>query len=407
MKKIISVILCAVMLLCMVPAAAFAENKDFTPTDVFTSSNQLESNNTYNIVSGLAMEVPAGFTLYVPANATLNVKSGASLEIKGNVVVLMDGQLNVEEGAVLTVSGALNIEAGGNFEVSGTVKGASKVTADKAANAKVNVVFPALSEYMLDGKVEVSYLSNPEAYADITQADGFKTVPDGGDSFAVDFNDYLYVKAHIIEAANDSGSPDAGRDKYDDALLKVTLNDIGIPYASGVYYTQIGTASTIGYSYWKNEDDFLTTKLISFPTGEGYEVIGRDGETAGDSGLKVKYGQPFSFRVEIDEAYDMSDVKVYVYNGYGWLKINPNQAADEELPGIPEDIKLLSGIPAAQPDADGYYTIKRVTGDITISVVGVVKNETINLIGNILDTIRNIFNLLKEFFESIFSGFKK
>lgn len=400
MKKLISVILCAAMLLCMVPAAAFAV--DYNASGSFSGSNDLASGTTYNVYAN--MRVPETVGLYVPTGTTLNVKEGGNLIIDGNLIVLKGGTLNVESGATLTVNGSLKIEADGKFSAEGTVKGATKVTVEEGANAKVNVVFPALSDYMLDGKVEVSYLSNPEAYADITQADGFQTVPDDGGSVTVDFNDYLYVKAHIIEAANGSGSPDAGRDKYDDAQLKVTLNDIGISYASGVYYTQIGTASTIGYSYWKNEDDFLTTKLISFPTGEGYEVIGRDGETAGDSGLKVKYGQPFSFRVEIDEAYDMSDVKVYVYNGYGWLKINPNQAADEEIPG---SIDLISGVPAAQPDADGYYTIKRVTGDITISVVGVVKNETINLIGNILDTIRNIFNLLKEFFESIFAGFKK
>ena len=55
----------------------------------------------------------------------------------------------------------------------------------------------------------------------------------------------------------------------------------------------------------------------------------------------------------------------------------------------------------AEPDANGYFNVSQVTGDLTISVQGVMKNSTINLIGNLLETFRNIFNMLKEFIESL------
>ena len=118
-----------------------------------------------------------------------------------------------------------------------------------------------------------------------------------------------------------------------------------------------------------------------------------------DGTIVVKYGEPFSFYVDLDEAYDMSNYEVYIYNGYGWLNLGEENQETGDL-----EIGKLR----AEPDANGYFNVSQVTGDLTISVQGVMKNATINLIGNLLETFRNIFNMLKEFIESLkdlFSGF--
>lgn len=403
MKKALSLILCAVMMLgCFSIAVSAAD--PYTITSNFTSSNQLESGtadipNVYTIPSGVSVAVPSDLTLYIPANAELVVSEGATLTVYGTVSVLKKGELTVR----------------------GTLENSSKVICEDGTNdavagkATVLVNFAKLADYGLVGRetpITVSYFTSLDPYAEAAVNSGslaativnLTGIEDDEYTAVVNLNETLFIKVAI-------GEPEPPKDKYDDGAITVFANGIGVAYGNGWHRVKAATSMKITYTAWRNghDADFYTTKLISLPTGEGYEVIGRDGETADDGAIRVKYGQPFSFRVEIDEAYDMSDYKVYVYNGYGWLKINPNQSdVSEEVEG---DGSLLGGflpidgVPAAVPDADGFYTINNVNGDITIYVVGVVKNATINMIGNIIETIRNIFNLIKEFFESIFSSF--
>ena len=405
MKKVLSIILCAVMLFSCMSFAAIAADP-YTITSNFYESNQLESGtadapNVYTIPSGAIVNVPSDITLYIPANAELVVEEGATLRVFGTVSVLKKGEL--------TVRGAL--------ENSSKVLCEGNMDDALAGKATVRLNFANLKDFGLVGRetpVTVSYFTSTDDKAEAKVNDGslaanvinISTIEEDNYNTFVNLNETLFIKVAI-------GEPEPPKDKYDDGAITVFANGIGIAYASGWHRVKATTSMDITYTTWRNghDSDFYTTKLISFPTGEGYEVIGRDGETADDGAVKVKYGDSFSFRVEIDEAYDMSDYKVYVYNGYGWLKINPNQSAagEEVIEGEGSsplgDFLPIDGVPAAVPDADGFYTIKNVNGDITIYVVGVVKNATINLIGNILETIRNIFNMIKEFFEGLFGAF--
>ena len=378
MKKVISVILAAVMLACCLPFAVFAEDPDgsFTTSGTFASSHQLESGKTYRICSGATMTVPSTLSLYIPEGTRLEIEQGGTLDVLGSVYVAKSGSLY----AYGTINHSSNISLNTDPLNEG----------EFPPNVQVQFRFPALNAdgINLNEKIDVRF-----AYGsgdNVTVRD----VPVEGGSYFVPLNSEVKIYAQIRE-------PDANRDKFDDSLLKLKFNNVGLTYTTGpkagdgYFETTASTGGDVSYTKWTNDSDFLTVKKIVLPAGEGYECVPRDPDKVRrteDGTIIVKYGEPFSFKVELDEGYDMSHYEVSIYNGYGWLNL---VSTGEEI-----DTLSLENI-AAQPDDYGYYNIPEVTGDITVSVTGVMKNSTINLIGNLLETFRNIFNMLKEFFESI------
>lgn len=376
MKKILSVILCAAMLLCLVPAAAFAEDSthDFSAEDSTLDNAMYFTANAatqFNIPAGVTVTIPSGKTVYLPEEKSLCVQK--------------DGKL--------VVNGSLYVQ--GRLEVVGTLSGASKVTVIEGvgdATVQITLNNPADYNWGPDGEkanIRVSYFTSKldNLYGDAIAEKDWHEIDFSAGAFSksFDLNDYLYIKAEIKE-------DNPVKDKYDDARLKVYFNEVEVPYTQGVHRTAVQTGSVVSYSYFTKDSDYYTMKKISLPTGEGYEVIGRDCEANAEGAVELKYGQPFSFRVEIDEAYDMSSYEVYIYNGYGWTNLDLSVMLNEMEP--------------AKADEYGYYNIPSVEGDYTVQVIGVTKNETITLIGNILETLRNVFNMIKEFFESIFDLFK-
>ncbi len=368
MKKTLAVILSAVMLLCCLPFAVnAAETITYEANRYFSASNELVSGNTYVVASGVTVTVPAELTLYVPTGAILRVDEGGKLNVLGNIIVMDGGSLRVE----------------------GFLYGASNVTVNGQGTALAELRFPALSETPgligKDGKakIQVSYASseNGDIYEDQQGTLVFNSVGNSGASVMAPINQYIYIKADIIE-------PDLTYDKYDDALMNVYFNGVGIPYTQGSHHTLLTTSGDISYSKWVNDSDFLNTFNIYLPTGEGYTVYGREGEQSADGEtVKLKYGQSFSFKVEIDPEYDMSAYEVYVYNGYGWTDLDTST--------------LLKDIAPAQTDEYGYYHIDEIKGEHTIYVVGVVKNETLLMVGDILDMVRNVFEMISAFFMEI------
>ncbi len=374
MKKTLAVILSAVMLLCCVPFAVnAAETITYSANSSFTGSNELVSGNTYIIDAGVTMTVPSNLTLYVPTGAILRVEEGAKLNVLGQIVVLDGGSLMVE----------------------GFLYGASNVTVNGSGTALCELRFPALDVTSgligADGKakIQVSYgsSSNGNIYEDQQGTVVFNGVSTAGASVMAPLNQYIYIKADIVE-------PDPTFDKFDDALMNVYFNGVGVPFTQGSHHTLLTTSGDVTYSKWVNDNMFLNTFSIYLPTGEGYTVYGREGEQSADGEtVKLKYGQSFSFKVEIDPEFDMSSYEVYIYNGYGWTDLDTST--------------LLKDLAPAKADEYGYYHIDEVKGEHTIYVVGVIKNETILMVGDILDMIRNMFEMIAEFFRQIaeFFGF--
>lgn len=383
MKKTISIALSVIMILCMVPFAAFAsDNHQFVTDGVFEKSDQLVSGDTYSIEAGATMTVPSDLTLYIPTGTTLLVKEGGKLVVLGNIITIEGGTLRVE----------------------GSIANAKKVG---GAGDNIAVIrFPSLADECLNGKVEVSYAISEHggAYEDMDKENPLTYTPvnPGGAEIEAKLNQYLFIKANIIE---DEINEKTGKhyNKYDNSLMNVYLNGVGIPFKPagfdddnqdlGAHSMLVGTAGNITYSNWINDEAFYSTFKIYLPTGPGYTVYGREGEqSATGQTVRLKFGQPFSFKVEIDPEYDMSSYEVYIYNGYGFTNL------DTET--------LLQDIEPAKPDEYGYYHMDAVKGDTTIYVVGVVENETILLIGDIFDMIRNFFEMIMEFFKGLIDLFQ-
>ncbi len=371
MKKTLAVILSLVMLLCCVPFAANAADSptssliEWNENHTIKSTNELQSNVNYTVKKGYTLTIASDVTVIVPLSCTLIVEEGAALRVYGKMVV--QGQLRVEG----------LIERGG----------AEKISVDDTGSTMIAVRFPALADEGLTGRIEVSYgvSTTGDPYADLQEGFALKSVSDAGETVYVSLNEYVYVKAAIKE-------PDPAYDKFDDSLMKVYVNNIPQTYGQGVHSFKVVSAADISYSPWTADNDFLSTFNIYLPTGEGYTVYGREGEqSALGETVKLKYGQTFSFKVEIDPEYDMSAYEVYIYNGYGWTNLDPSQD--------------LADIEPAKPDEYGYYTINQVKGEHTVYVVGVVANETLLMVGNILDMVKNVFEMIASFFAEILAFF--
>lgn len=381
MKKTLAVILSLIMLVCCIPFSANAAEEGSTieiPEEMaegttweITKSNQLLSEKYYTVKSGAVLYIKAGVTAYVPSETRLTIEPGAILCCFGNLVVLDEAQV-LAQGTVLFPS---NIIA--NTEDHGV--------------ALAEIRFPDLDDdtVKLKGKLEVSYGYSEEMnsnYADLSPNFVWHKVPEVGQTVTVPLNSTLFVKAHIID-------PEDGTDKYDDSLMDVYYNSNAMTCEQGVHYLACTTAADISYTQWISDNYFLNTFKIYLPSGEGYTVYGRDGEqTAEGETVKLKYGQPFSFRVEIDPEYDMSVYQVYVYNAYGYTALDPSK----------ED---LSGFGPAVSDTYGYYTIDSITSDHTIKVEGVMANSTIIMVGDILGMVKTIFEMITGFFAEIAAFF--
>ena len=371
MKKTLAVILSLVMLLCCVSFTASAADApssslvEWNENHTIKATNELQSNVNYTVKKGYTLTIASDVTVIVPLSCTLIIEEGAVLRVYGKMVV--QGQLRVEG----------LIERGG----------AEKISVDDTGSTMVAVRFPALADEGLSGKIEVSYgvSTTGDPYADLQEGFALKSINDAGETIYVSLNEYVFVRAHIKE-------PDAAYDKFDDSLMKVYVNNMPQAYGQGVYSYKVVSAAEVSYSPWTSDNDFLSTFNIYLPTGEGYTVYGREGEqSALGETVKLKYGQTFSFKVEIDPEYDMSSYEVYIYNGYGWTNLDPSQD--------------LADIEPAKPDEYGYYTIDAVKGEHTVYVVGVVANETLLMVGNILDMVKNIFEMIGAFFAEILAFF--
>ena len=379
MKKVLSVVLAALLVACCIPFSVFAASGQetllpgaFNETDPSAAGYKLlESNVEYIIPSGTTVTVPSTRLLYVPNNSRITVQEGGKLNVLGNIVVLNSGSIYAD----------------------GLIEHSSHILLDgDGAAAMVQFRFPDLNDnsVRLADKITLSYY-----YDGVNATNQPEAVPVTGLSRYFPMNTEIQIIAKIIE-------PDNVHDKYDDSLLKVSLNGIGLSYVTGqkqgegYFTTTATTGGDITFAKWTNDSDFLTTKKIILPSGEGYECVPRYPDRVqrtADGTIVVKYGDPFSFKVELDEAYDMSSIEVYIYNGYGWLDLQSNEERTD-----------LVGFNAV-PDDYGYYNIPSVNGDITVSVRGVMKNSTISLIGNLMETFKNIFNMLKEFIDGLMNLF--
>lgn len=371
MKKVISILLCALLLIGSFAFSVSAEetrntvaygNADGSKAEIQYSADwgDFTNNTDYVIRSGCTFVIPSGLHLAVPVTSTLTVEEGAALYINGSLNVM--GEAHIYGKLDATESGLTGQQ-----------------------NVLCYVSFPDLTGSLLAEKIQVKcYKSNEsEDYGDINVSfDNYLSVYSNGtvqsynsNLLPVPYNTFLYIRVFINEAQ--------GEDRYDDKLVVVKCNGVAIPFAQNGCPIQVTTGSEITFGNWVNDSAYYNTYIVELPEGEGYTVYGRNGEIGK---VTLKYGQSFSFRVELEEEFNKSDYAVYVYNGLGFTNLDKDD--------------LLEGIEPAVADAEGYYTIDSVTGNYSISVQGVVSNQ-------MLDIFSQVFNVLKQVWETVMQIFNE
>ncbi len=369
MKKFASILLCVLLLLSSLTLTAFADNVIYGDTDdelayQIPDTELWESGKSYIIKSGCTFVVPSGRTLNVP----------------------LDSSLTVEEGAHFVVNGQLNVS--GEMFVYGKLTG-TDITG--SGIIKCAVRFPALADpnNNLKDKIEVRYYASgsDDYYSDVNvpvegtnkEGKGYTVVPADGAEVMVAYNTYIYVRVVVKEAV--------GEDRYDDKLYPVFHNNSRVSFAQNACPILVTTAGDISYGSWKTDNSYYNSYKITLPEGEGYTVYGRNGEYGE---ITLKYGQSFSFRVELEEEYNKSAYVVYVYNGSGWTNLEKDD--------------LLEGIEPAVPDSEGYYTINSITGEYSIFVEGIMSNEVMGIFAQIFNIFQQIWKAIMDIFESFGMG---
>lgn len=363
MKKFISILLCALLLAGSFAFSASAETVIYGDSDdelayQLPADVVWESGNDYVVKAGSTFVVPSGRTLNVPLNSTLTVENGATF--------VVNGQLNV--AGEMFVYGKLQ---GTNITGSGTIK--CEIRFQDIADPNIN----------LDEKISVRYFISDtnDYYGDVNvDLETYQSVPSDGASVMVDYNKFIYIRVIIAEVA--------GEDRYDDKLYPVFHNSTRVAFAQNACPVLVTTSGDVTYGSWKTDSTYYNSYTIILPEGEGYTVYGRHGEFGE---VTLKYGQSFSFRVELEEDYNKSAYQVYVYNGSGWTNLEKDD--------------ILAGIEPAVPDAEGYYTINSITGDYSIFVEGVLANELLDIFSQVFTIFKQIWEAIVAIFENFMSLF--
>ncbi|MBQ7688275.1 MAG: hypothetical protein IJT27_03545 [Clostridia bacterium] len=362
MKKTLSVILAVLMLIACMPFVLADDVTYFTDeSGVFSGTDVLVSGATYEIVSGAKMTVPAGVTLNIPLNCTLRVAEGATLQVDGEITVSKSG------------------DYAGRLEVYGHIINGWNVNGQ--GDRIAYVTFPGLASAGYSPDTLWVYQATGGGRSDyLTDGFSYSKVPVDGAVIPCPLNGYLFIKTDIVK---DGDYIDA---QWDDAKMNVTVTNHGKMSVGdeGIKYVQIVDAGTVGYSRWTSDDDFLKEYSVTLTDGKGYTLYDEDGNTGT---VNAKFGKTFIFRVEFDSDYSYSSTtaEVILYNGAGVVTY------DSQAGGI-----------ALHPDDFGWYRIERVTGDYTVYVSALPMNDdTVIKVGGIFQTIKNIFNMILEFFRQL------
>lgn len=373
MKKILAIVISVIMIAGIFPAAALAETVTYAQSAKYQTSNDIVSGNVYVIPSGTTMTVPSDITLYIPDGATLRVAEGGFLSVLGTIVV----------------------KSGGCLIVDGSVHHGTNITADEenaVAVAAVNIapIADSLAESITfdDAPYSVNVYATYQGYEKsggkvLSKNFDSADVTAGGDIY-VQLNTTLSVAFRINEPFNVEENKEETR--YDESYMKVYVDSAAIDYIQGCNTFTVRDTHEVTFSKAQNDNDFYADCRIMLPTGTDYTVVGRNGEIGDDGVVYVKYGTYFSFRVDLLDTSDRSDIEVFCYDGYGAFDLK-----------VPTE-GYLADVPALEPDSQGYYTIY-IDGEKTILVEGSLDNDTTDTVSGVTDIIRNILDMITSFFK--------
>ena len=516
MKKILSVLLAAVMVFGLIPAAVLAAGEPVV-IDAAKAAEYAELSSV-TLSGSRDYVIPEGVTVTVAAGKKWTIPSGSSLTVEGTFDVLgrldVNGAFSHEENGAITYGDAAVVSFGGgrehvlaagddvvigetaswtvaegsslfvygHLEIKGTLTANGYVTAidsgdvlarcwkdgDTFKHATVlkseNVcgnetqenkryfVEVHMPELPLDGGFsdvdhllsvkyltsrtgsEYDYLSSDLYYERVMNEQAVNQTPkwyfadvySSGDydpstgMLKMPMNQYLFLKFDFTV----NGRP---AKKYDGDRMAILFDRVPTESVQGVCSRRITSPGVIeyipavlagvsgaNYQVWK-DSYFLRQERIYIPAGNGYSAFGVNGEvSAADQTVWLDYGEEFTFRVNIDSDYSDSACNVYLVQGYKWNERNHEDTLEALVDEvyIDDDGNPQHYVWKFEPyqdganqkvyvDSYGIYHIASVDDEYTIMVTGVVSNETLSVVGNVMDTIRNLINSLRQLFEKI------
>ena len=467
MKKILSILLAVMMLLSMASFTVFAAETPAFQRN-FDGNGEMSIAGEYEVKANTSALIAEGQTLYLDPGAVLNVYGelivdGMIVSRGGDLIVKYD-TANKKPGVLLhsenvyNSSPVLTTEEWYSMNPEGT----------HSAHCFAEIFFPSRTDPVYSGLVtndehifspRYMWSATGSSYEDVYEkGDGdpahpavnkfntetpseptivrnvYSSINGSAAVIAVPLNQYLFAQSYITDATG------AKSKKYDSTVISMYLENVAMDHYGAMNRAKITTAGAVSYKMrkvinttgavridyvkWDNDDDFLSTFRIYLPTGTGYSVFGRlDDSSAGvisadGQTVRLKYGRPFEFRLQIDEKYSQSDYHVYLIKTYAWNDDVYTDASFAEMAAAQKDLEPemrfvwdfddlpSDGVPGLSVDAHGYYHIDSVTDEYTVFVTGVAENETIEFAGGLMETLRNIFDAFKRFFEMILNFFK-
>ena len=372
MKKVLSLALALILAFSVVPAAFAADINSETISD----TRDLADGDTF---SGDVTIAGTG-KVTIPADATVTINPGSTLIVNGNLGV--NGELIISAGATLVANTIIG--NAGTISNRGTITNKGNIYSGETGILRTWVSIPATSASdslhpyhvrvaSVDATNDDEYFADTDAaYADSVTNQGFGGYVNDGNSlyFTLDFDDVA----------------------VDPDKFVVNVNGIRLYRDRGAYkLTPDNVALTISYGDYVRKN-LLKQIKITLPYGEGYRVVayGTTLEEATEENIEyvyVDYGTSLSFRVDIFEGWQDSDVVVTIGG---------------------QDPTMVTGGDIAGPDEYGYYTISNITdakaaeGAYDIYVVGVVADETQAMIMRIMNTIRTIIETIMDIFSTFF-----
>lgn len=433
MKKVLSLFLAVIFAVGILPVAALAADGDYVEitaaTYADTSSVALGGNQNYKIVSGETVVIEEDQTWTVSEGCSLFVYG--KLEIKGKLIV---------NGYVSGVGNEGEVTAkcwydGGVYKNCTIING--KNICGNELNRKRYFAEIHMPEQPLTGgfsesggapKLKVTYYCSTTGSANDYLREGvsFIDVYTSTDYNAatsmlkVPLNQYLFL--HFDFLINGEVAK-----KYDGNRMAIKFNNVPCESAQGVcaHYVDVSGAveyfpkalvntTDASFNVWK-DSYFARQERIYIPSGTGYSVYGINGEaSAVDQTVRLNYGDEFKFRVNIDSDYSDSVYQVYLVEGYQWDERNHQGTMEELLDEVYIDDQGIShhfvwrfdplengANQNVYVDSYGVYHISSVENEYTIVVKDVVSNEALSVSANVMDTIRNLINAIKQFFERV------
>lgn len=372
MKKILSVILAAVMLMGCLSVMAFASVVTLTTGE--------------------------------------NPDDGTPLVYENDTVVIPNGATYTNYGAINMTGGSFTVEKGGTFQNYGTITFAdTAVTVNGAYNnwvslpANRTVTYDRTDPTFDRADHTVTYTYRSLLKSEMTDEGDYLNVEKyrSRTSVPVPRNDTLYIMVVAEEGAGKYPSYlDTSRVRLSSGgnIVDSTAADSSRRGIFAVKPDNYASYSAVSLKY----SDVVTQFVVELPSKKDVYTVATDEDETGS--VLVNYGQMLTVHVILHPDYDESQPTLFIDtveispDEYGYFDINTVFADDQKT-------LIVNSINGKVYQNDQEISNYGVRAPFRINVLGCVKNETKQKFTSVLTYLKQIFAVFQEIFEELRAAF--